>query len=161
MTRARRLLLVLLVVLSCVAIDQTTKAAAKMALSDGQWHSFAADTVRLQYAENPGAFLSLGASMSESWRTVLFPGILGISIAALLTYLVLASLSSADAVVSLSLIAGGGLSNLIDRLVYHGHVIDFLNVGIGPVRTGIFNLADVAITVGAVLFFISGTGKAR
>ena len=99
--------------------------------------------------------------MRESWRVVLFPAVLGACIAALLGYLAFGSLSSANAIFSLSLIAGGGLSNLVDRLAHHGHVIDFLNVGLGPVRTGIFNLADLAITVGTVLFFISGTGKTR
>ncbi len=47
-----------------------------------------------------------------------------------------------------ALIVSGGASNWIDR-VATGSVIDFLNVGIGPLRTGIFNVADVAILVGA------------
>jgi signal peptidase II len=45
------------------------------------------------------------------------------------------------------------LSNLIDRIVYDGRVIDFLNIGIGPLRTGIFNIADMAIT-GAAVFLV-------
>jgi signal peptidase II len=44
----------------------------------------------------------------------------------------------------------GGASNWIDRAV-RGSVVDFMNVGIGPVRTGVFNVADVAIMLGAVL----------
>lgn len=47
----------------------------------------------------------------------------------------------------LALAAGGGISNLADRVRY-GAVVDFLNVGIGPVRTGIFNVADMAILLG-------------
>ena len=47
------------------------------------------------------------------------------------------------------LIAGGG-SNWLDRIT-RGSVIDFLNVGIGPVRTGVFNVADVAIVMGVAL----------
>jgi lipoprotein signal peptidase len=50
----------------------------------------------------------------------------------------------------LVLFLAGGLSNLADRLAI-GSVIDFLNVGIGQVRTGIFNVADVAIMTGAAL----------
>jgi signal peptidase II len=54
-------------------------------------------------------------------------------------------------VVALALVAGGGISNLIDRLLYNGRVTDFLNVGIGSLRTGIFNVADMAIMAGALL----------
>jgi signal peptidase II len=56
--------------------------------------------------------------------------------------------------VALSLIAGGGLSNLIDRIAYGGYVIDFLNIGLGGLRTGIFNIADVAIMVGAISLIV-------
>jgi signal peptidase II len=48
-------------------------------------------------------------------------------------------------------ILAGGLGNLIDRVTNHGQVTDFLNLGIGSLRTGIFNVADVAITGGALL----------
>jgi signal peptidase II len=53
----------------------------------------------------------------------------------------------------LALFVAGGLSNWIDRLS-HGSVVDFMNVGIGPVRTGVFNVADVAIVTGAALFVL-------
>jgi 2-iminobutanoate/2-iminopropanoate deaminase len=51
----------------------------------------------------------------------------------------------------LALFVAGGVSNWIDR-VTQGRVVDFLNVGVGPVRTGVFNVADLAIMVGAVAF---------
>ena len=64
------------------------------------------------------------------------------------------------------LFLAGGLSNLTDRIAI-GSVIDFLNVGIGPLRTGIFNVADVAIMarsgdgpVGSPALEASGTGVA-
>lgn len=52
---------------------------------------------------------------------------------------------------ALSLFIGGGTSNLLDRLLHGGYVVDFINIGIGPVRTGIFNVADVAISLGMIL----------
>jgi signal peptidase II len=55
---------------------------------------------------------------------------------------------------ALALIAGGGASNLLDRLLDAGRVTDFLNVGIGPLRTGIFNIADMAILGGAILLLL-------
>lgn len=48
-------------------------------------------------------------------------------------------------VVAIALVIGGRLSNLIDRLLHDGLVVDFLQVGVGPLHTGIFNRADVAI----------------
>jgi signal peptidase II len=53
------------------------------------------------------------------------------------------------------LIVGGGVSNLIDRLRYGGYVVDFLNVGIGSLRTGIFNVADMAIMAGVIIWAFS------
>lgn len=59
---------------------------------------------------------------------------------------------SSFAVASSALIIGGGLSNLIDRIINQGAVIDFMNIGVGSLRTGIFNVADVAIMVGMFIF---------
>ena len=50
----------------------------------------------------------------------------------------------------IALFVAGAASNGIDR-VLHGSVVDFLNVGIGPVRTGIFNVADVALLLGVAM----------
>ncbi|HEX8522706.1 MAG TPA: signal peptidase II, partial [Tepidisphaeraceae bacterium] len=55
--------------------------------------------------------------------------------------------------VGLTLVAAGGVSNLADRIA-HGSVIDFLNVGIGSLRTGIFNLADMAIMAGMAMLLL-------
>jgi signal peptidase II len=55
-----------------------------------------------------------------------------------------------------SLVLGGGLSNLLDRITYGGYVVDFIKLGIGPLQTGIFNAADVAITIGVLLVVFGG-----
>jgi signal peptidase II len=51
------------------------------------------------------------------------------------------------------LFVAGGISNWIDRVV-NGSVVDFMNVGVGWLRTGIFNFADVAIMLGITLFVL-------
>jgi len=58
------------------------------------------------------------------------------------------------ALVGIALFVAGGSSNLLDRLT-RGSVIDFMNVGLGPLRTGIFNVADMAIMLGAGLVILS------
>jgi signal peptidase II len=52
--------------------------------------------------------------------------------------------------IAFGLIIGGGLSNIYDRIVA-GKVVDFMNIGIGGLRTGIFNVADNAIMIGLFL----------
>ena len=79
----------------------------------------------------------------------------GAMLAALTVYLFTNRNLTRLAVISLALILAGGLSNWVDRLVNDGRVVDFLNLGLGPVRTGIFNVADVAIMAGAALAFFS------
>jgi signal peptidase II len=49
----------------------------------------------------------------------------------------------------------GGASNLLDRVAF-GSVVDFVNLGVGSVRTGIFNVADMAIMLGAFIVVIAG-----
>jgi signal peptidase II len=83
-----------------------------------------------------------------------FTVFVGIFLLALLAYLLFNPSLSREYVACLALVCAGGLSNLIDRIAYGGRVVDFLNVGMGPLRTGIFNVADMAITGGALLLLI-------
>ena len=57
-------------------------------------------------------------------------------------------------ILAIALVVGGGLSNLIDRLVNEGRVVDFMQLGIGPLRTGVFNVADVAIMGGLAVMLV-------
>lgn len=103
--------------------------------------------------ENTGAFLGLGADWPSSLRVGLFT----IGNALLLLLVVAAGASrqwSRPARIGLALLLAGGASNLVDRTV-QGSVIDFMNVGLGPLRTGIFNVADVAILAGVGLVLLS------
>jgi signal peptidase II len=55
---------------------------------------------------------------------------------------------------ALSLILCGGIGNLIDRIVRDGRVVDFMNMGIGTLRTGVFNVADLGIVGGLLLLVV-------
>lgn len=146
----KQIIIVVLSLLSCVGCDQATKAVAKVHLQGGEVRSFVGDTFRLQYAENKGAFLGLGASLPEGVRTLVFIFGSGAFVVGALGYLLLVPGVSPSTTLALSLVAGGGLGNLIDRIMYGGYVVDFLNVGLGSLRTGIFNVADVAIMAGGI-----------
>jgi signal peptidase II len=154
MTRFIQIVVVAITLLTCVGCDQATKAVAKEYLPRNEVLSFARDTFRLQYAENKGAFLSIGASLPENVRGLLFTVGIGAIVFGILGCLLFVPALPHATTVALSLIAGGGLSNLIDRIAYGGYVIDFLNIGLGGLRTGIFNIADVAIMVGAISLIV-------
>lgn len=68
---------------------------------------------------------------------------------------------SLDTVVAWSLVLSGGLGNLVDRIINDGRVIDFMNIGIGSLRAGIFNVADVYITVGVVVLVFQSLQRPR
>jgi signal peptidase II len=145
-----RCCVVLLLVAGTVGCDGITKHLAAERLAGLPVKSFFADTVRLSYAENAGGFLSLGDTLPVWARTTLFTVATG---AFLLLLVVVAWRSGWQEwrTAALSLFVAGGFSNWVDRLS-DGTVVDFLNVGIGGLRTGVFNVADVAIMVGVALF---------
>jgi len=106
--------------------------------------------------ENKGAFMSLGSTMSVELRFWLLIVLTGIAVLGMLVIVFTHRDLSPAVVTGLSLVIGGGLGNLIDRIGNNGLVIDFLNIGIGGLRTGIFNIADVAITAGVVTLIFFG-----
>jgi signal peptidase II len=152
--RQTRLAMLLVVLVSCVGCDQMTKSIATRELAPLPVQSFLGDTLRLQYAQNAGAFLGVGGGFDSQTR---FWG-LTVANGALLVVLAYVLLTRWDMsrgnFAAWGLILAGGIGNLIDRVSQRGLVTDFLNVGIGPVRTGIFNIADMAVTAGFALFLV-------
>ena len=143
----RRTALIVLIVLMNIGCDQATKQLAREQLLSAEPASYLGDFFRLSYVENKGAFLSLGAGLSDQlryWALLILP-------LALLVGLLLYTLFSKNVnrwqAIAFSFIIGGGISNVYDRILY-GQVVDFMNMGLGSLRTGIFNFADVSIMVG-------------
>ena len=141
--------LALLLVLTTVGCDRVTKHLATETLADKPGRSYLSDTVRLEYVENPGAFLGLGSELPEWARSVLLTAGAGVGLLVVAVTALKLQWTGAPFLGAV-LIVAGGFSNLIDRVI-RGSVVDFMNVGIGPLRTGIFNVADVALMAGVVL----------
>ena len=152
-------LALIVTVLSTIGCDRVTKHVATTMLAGAPSRSYLADTVRLVYVENPGGFLSLGAGLPPVVRTGLFTAGTGLLLCMIV---VLAIRRRWDRLptLGLALFVAGGSSNWIDR-VARGSVVDFLNVGAGPVRTGVFNVADVAIMLGASVVVLATFSKRR
>jgi len=155
MTSIQKLYLIGLILVTSIGCDQVSKNIAKNSLANSPPVSYLGETFRLQYAENTGAFLGLGSGLSKTTRFILFTFLSGGLLIVLFFYTVKSRELQRKHIFALSLILGGGVSNMIDRIFNDGKVIDFMNMGIGSLRTGIFNMADVLIMVGMafILFF--------
>lgn len=151
----RKAVLIILVLCSCVGCDQVTKTIARDHLSTSRPLYLADDVFRLEYIENVGAFLSLGASLPESVRFWLLIVCVGAVLIGILRYIWVSQEMTPLGTLGGALIVGGGFSNLIDRALNDGVVVDFMNIGIGALRTGIFNVADLAIMAGIGMLLVS------
>lgn len=156
MSKVKRIALLLLILFSCVGCDRATKIIARQELATAPMQEYFNGFFRFIYAENPGAFLSLGANLHPDLRFWIFTVFVALLLSGL-CWFALRHIQKAPIpfVIAVALIAGGGLGNLIDRIFYDGHVVDFMQIGYSPLRTGVFNVADMAITTGTgiMLFF--------
>lgn len=118
-----------------------------------------AGAFRLEYALNPGGFLSLGSNLAPGLRFWLFVTFNTVLLCGAAYVLVAKWNMRLVNFVALVFILAGGIGNLIDRIVHEGLVIDFLNIGIGPFRTGVFNVADVALTLGSLALVLTFRGE--
>lgn len=150
-----RYIVLLSILFGTVGCDQVTKSVAREHLQGQETLSYLGDTLRLVYMENHGAFLGMGSSLPGYARTLIFVVFTTIFLAVILVWLLRTSHVSKLAILASSLIVGGGIGNLIDRIIYNGGVTDFLNIGIGSLRTGIFNVADVWIMAGFFLMVVT------
>ena len=139
----------LIVLLINLFIDRITKMLATHYLEGKEIISLFFNTVVLKYVENTGAFLSAGSEWSDG-KKYLF--LIAIPLFACLygLYYTAFKVKNKKLVIVVVTIIAGGLGNLIDRIFNDFHVVDFLNFGIGPVRTGILNVADMSVTFGVI-----------
>jgi signal peptidase II len=135
--------------LAVLAADRATKFAIERT-SPIFRHSVVSDIVVLVHSQNPGIAFSMFSESKSSW---LAPVLVAVSVAvmALLGWMIVKErVGGAVAQCGLALILGGAAGNALDRVI-HGGVTDFLEVRLWTYIWPAFNLADSAITVGAVL----------
>lgn len=139
--------------LAVVLLDRATKAWFESQTAEGWRHELIHNFVYLVHSRNPGlAFGILSDSASAGTRILLIFG--SIVVIAVLAWLLVTSQSgSAMAVAGLALLLGGATGNVTDRIV-HGAVTDFFEVWFGTYRYPAFNVADSAITIGAILILL-------
>ena len=128
-----------------VAIDQASKIIVRHKMSLYQSDPVLGDFFRLTYIHNPGAAfsLNLGSPFLHTAVSIIALGVLAYLYRTLTEDEQLLRLA-------LSLVLGGAVGNIIDRL-YLGAVVDFFDFGFGDLRWPVFNFADSFVTVGVIL----------
>ena len=155
MGQSRKILFFFLLCIVSIGCDRVTKNLAKEHLQNREPLSYFHDTVRLEYAENTGAFLSFGADWPPLAGFLVFTIFPLFLLSAILVYAVKKSGKIGYLkMTALGLVLSGGIGNLADRVFFNKRVSDFLNIGVSGLRTGIFNLADLAVTTGVILLLL-------
>lgn len=146
---------VLLLLIACnVSCDQVSKTIARQQIDYGEQIKLASGYFTFIKVENRGAFLSLGHGLPEGFRIVLLLILPLVVLLYALYYLLTKYHLSNLLALGMSFAIGGGIGNLYDRW-RHGAVTDFMHLDLGVFQTGIFNMADVSLTIGVVMMFIA------
>jgi signal peptidase II len=143
-----------------LVVDQASKLAVSGTMQ--LYESIALiPSFNLTYVHNTGASFSFlsGAGGWQRWffavLAIIVSGILGVWLSKLKKQEILLS-------VAISLVLGGAIGNLVDRLLY-GYVIDFFDFYVGTWHFAVFNVADAGISVGVGLMMLEslGVGKVK
>jgi signal peptidase II len=150
MKLSRNALIIVLVIIN-IALDQISKAIARVYIQKGEVIDVVGDVFQLYHVENKGAFLGMGSDMSDTMKLI-FLLILPVLVLGYVIYFIVKNKDLDKlSLIAFCCIVGGGIANVYDRIVY-GKVTDFLHLDFGGVfRTGIFNVADMSVTTGMLI----------
>lgn len=141
------------VVAFVIALDMVTKRMAVANLTPRHMpHEVIGDYVRFTLAYNPGAAFGFNLGPASRW---IFATLSVAIVAVLLRSTRQLIAMSKFAAVGVPIVIGGAIGNLLDRVRFREGVVDFIDIGVGHVRFWTFNVADAAVTVGAVCLVIA------
>ncbi|WP_298503319.1 signal peptidase II [uncultured Maribacter sp.] len=145
----KRVLIILIVLLN-IGCDQISKITVRKTVSPNDYIQLISDNFILTNVENTGAMLGFGENLPPILKIILLQGIPVLVLLTLLYRILLKTHLNKILITAFAFVIGGGIGNLIDRILY-GSVTDFFLIKAGIFKTGIFNMADVSVTLGAVL----------
>ena len=152
--KSQRYLLVTIIIFISFILDQFSKIWIRNNYEDYVEQKIIGDFFSLIKVENTGAFLGMGSELPEYARILLLI-ILPIIVLILITiYTYVEKTLDHISIIGFSLIIGGGIANIFDR-IFFGSVTDFLYINLGGIfKTGIFNIADLSVTAGMILVIL-------
>jgi signal peptidase II len=137
-----------------ILLDQITKYFIDSSMSVGDSFPVIQGLFNITYVRNPGAAFGIFSKSPEVFRTVFLIVVTSAAMILILYYIRMNRERGIPLNLALSMIFGGAIGNLIDRIRF-GEVIDFLDFYIGSHHWPAYNLADSAISTGAVLLLLS------
>jgi signal peptidase II len=143
-----------------VALDQVTKLIVRRTLPLGDSRSIIPELLDLTHVHNTGAAFGLLNAADFPYKPAVMIGIAAVALVAIAAYATQLGFHERMARFGLALILGGAFGNLIDRAVA-GYVVDFVDVYWGATHFWAFNVADSAITIGAILVLLDMIGIGR
>jgi len=152
--------MIVFIMLLNVGCDQISKNLVRSRVAYYEEISIMTPYVTLTKVENTGAFLSVGHTLPQPLRTILLTVLPVLALAFAFGYLFWKNHLSLLSVLAICFIVGGGIGNVYDRVVY-GSVTDFLHIDFVLFQTGIFNMADVSIMVGAGIMILDFARKMK
>lgn len=151
--------LILIIVLITVSCDQISKEITRQKVDPKAFIPIIKNHLILTNVENTGAMLGFGQDFPPLLKRFLLQALPMLLLLILLYRIMSKPNLNLLVIIAFALVIGGGLGNLIDRIAY-GSVTDFFQIRLGFFRTGIFNIADVAVTLGLFMFiFLIVRGK--
>ena len=150
----------ILAIAAVLAVDQLTKIIIRHTLPLHDSRNIIPGLLDLTHVQNTGAAFGLLNAADFPYKPAVMIGIAAIALVAIAAYGTQLGFHERLARFGLSLILGGAFGNLIDRAV-SGYVVDFVDVYWGTSHFWAFNVADAAITVGAILVLFDMIGLGR
>ena len=151
----KRTLLILVLVILNIGLDQFSKFQIRERVVPGSRTEIIGKQLQLMNVENSGAFLSMGSNSNPTVKLIFLLIVPVIVLGIVLYYVITDKTLDKKSIIGFSCIAGGGIANVYDRLLY-GSVTDFLYMDFGGVfKTGVFNIADMSVTSGMILLLMS------
>ena len=142
---------IILIIAINIAVDQISKFWVRANFTYGEIKQLIGDTFIMQYVENKGAFLGLGSDMNDTLRLLLLLILPALVLGYLIYYLITNKALDKLSLFAFCCIAGGGISNVFDRIV-HNQVTDYFYIYFNDtIKTGIFNIADMSVTFGMLI----------
>jgi signal peptidase II len=140
-------------VLLNIGCDQITKDIVRNKVEPNAYIQVISNHLILTNVENTGAMMGFGRDLPPVIKLVLLQLLPSLVLLLLLGRILQKTNLNRWLVLSFALVIGGGIGNLIDRIAY-GSVTDFFQLKLGFLRTGIFNMADVSVTVGVFVMLL-------
>ncbi|WP_149275981.1 signal peptidase II [Pareuzebyella sediminis] len=155
----RKTVIVVLVLLN-IGCDQLSKTVVRKSVESKDYIEVIENHFILTNVENTGAMLGFGQNLPPILKIIFLQVLPVLVLVILLMRILWKSHLNGWLIVAFGFVIGGGIGNLIDRIAY-GSVTDFFQIRLGIFKTGIFNMADVSVTIGILLLLFFSMSKQK